>query len=96
MFAGFEPTISGWISYAQAHGKNVTDAQAAFADYQAKVTAAQGLTTAGQSASLLALTPQGYPGNCAVILQARTDVSNAHNDLLAARSDLAQIISDLS
>jgi hypothetical protein len=91
-----EPAISGWIQYAQAHGKNVSDAQAAFADYQAKVTAAQSLTTAGQSATLLALTPQGYPGNASVILQARTNLANARNDLYAARGDLAKIIHDLS
>ena len=64
---GSSPTISGWIQYAQATARTSSDAQAAFADYQAKVTAAQGLTTAGQSATLLAQTPQGYPGNASVI-----------------------------
>jgi len=94
VLAGLEPTISGWIAYAQAHGVDVSGAESAFSDYQAKVTTAQGLTT-GQSATLLAQTPAGCPGNRSVFLQARTNLSNAHQDLHAARNDMAQIITDL-
>jgi len=96
-FAALEPTIAGWIQYAQGHGnKNVADAQAAFADYQAKVTAAGSLATASQSATLLAQNAAGYPGDESVFLQARTNLSNAHNDLYTARADLAKIITDLA
>jgi hypothetical protein len=96
VLAGLEPTISGRISYTQSHGKGFGDAQVDFADYQAKVTAAQSLVTTGQSATLLAQTPAGCPGNASVFLEARTNLTNAHLDLHAARDDLAKIINDLS
>ena len=41
-------------------------------------------------------TPQGYPGNWQVFLTARTDLTNARNDLRAAYADGKQIRSDLS
>ena len=94
VLAGLEPAISGWISSAQAHGTDVSGAQAAFADYQAKVTAAQGLTS-GQSATLLAQVPGGYPGNKSVFLQVRANLANAHADLHAAAADLGEIVGDL-
>lgn len=93
--AALETRISGGIHNAQERGQNVSGAQSAFADYQAQVTAAQSLTSS-QSATLLAQTPQGYPGNATVLRQARTNLSNARNDLHAARADLAQIVQDLT
>jgi fructose-specific component phosphotransferase system IIB-like protein len=95
LLAGLESTISTHIQSSKANPTKLSDAQSAFADYQAKVTAVQSLTSS-QSATLLAQTPQGAPGNRSVFLQARNNLANEYNDLHVARSDLAGIISDLS
>ncbi len=94
VFVNLEPQIATAIANAQSAGKDVTAAQAAFADLKSQVTSAQGDTT-GQSASLLAQTPQGYPGNWPVFLGARTNATNAHSDLRAAYADLQKIKTDL-
>ena len=94
VLAGLEPAIAQAIQNAQARGKDVTGAQAAFADLQSKVTAAQGATT-GQSSTVLAQTPSGYPGTWSVFLTARTHLTNAHDDLHAAYLDARQIRTDL-
>jgi len=93
--AGLETRISGGIDNARRLGRDVSGAQSAFADYQTQVSAAAALTSS-QSAALLALAPRGYPGDATTLVQARTNVSNARNDLHAARSDLSQIIQDLT
>jgi hypothetical protein len=94
VFVNLEPQVASAISSAQAHGKNVTAAQAAFDDLKSQVTAAQGDTN-GQSALVLAQTPPGFPGNWPVFLAARTNATNAHNDLHTAYGDVQQIRSDL-
>jgi len=91
VLSNLETVISGGIQYDAQHGTAVAGAEAAFADYQAKVTAAQGLTS-GQSAIVLAQSPPGYPGTKVVFVEARTNLTNAVHDLHAARQDLAQII----
>lgn len=93
--AGWETAIGNRIDAAKAKGKDVTDAEAAFADYQTQVGAVQPLL-ASQSATLLALTPAGYPGNAATSHQARTNLHTARTDLRAARADLLRIRTDLS
>ena len=50
---------------------------------------------AGQSATLVAQTPSGAPGNWSVFLTARTNATNARNDLRSAFADLLEIRSDL-
>ena len=94
VFVNLEPQIATAIANAQAAGKNVTAAQAAFNDLKNQVTSAQG-ETAGQSAQILAQTPSGYPGNWQVFLAARTNATNAHSDLHAAYADAQQIRTDL-
>ena len=94
-FANLEPQIQSAIQAAQAAGKDVSGAQSAFADLQTKVAAAQSASN-GVAAQVLAQTPQGYPGNWQVFLTARTDLTNARNDLRAAYADGKQIRSDLS
>jgi len=89
-----EPAIAQAIQNAQAHGKDVSGAQAAFTDLKNQVSAAQA-ATAGQAAQVLAQTPAGFPGNWPVFLSARTNLVNAHNDLHAAFTDAKQIRSDL-
>jgi hypothetical protein len=89
-----EPAIAQAIQNAQAQGKNVSGAQAAFTDLKNQVSAAQA-ATAGQASQVLAQTPAGFPGNWPVFLTARTDLVNAHTDLHAAYSDAKQIRADL-
>jgi hypothetical protein len=89
-----EPAINTAILNAQAHGKNVQAAEQAFTDLQNQVSSAQGQTN-GQSSQLLSQTPQGYPANWTVFLDARTNLTNARNDLRAAYTDARQIRTDL-
>jgi hypothetical protein len=93
--AGLEPQIQTAIQNAQAAGKDVSGAQSAFSDLQSKVTAAQS-ASGGVAAQVMAQTPQGYPGDWSVFLAARTDLTNARDDLQAAYADGKQIRSDLS
>ena len=94
VLTNLEPKIATAIQNAQAAGKNVTAAQAAFDDFKAQVSSAQNETN-GLAAQLLAQTPQGYPGNWPVFLAARTHATNAHNDLRSAYTDAEHIRSDL-
>jgi hypothetical protein len=94
VFTNLEPKIATAIQNAQAAGKNVTAAQAAFNDLKSQVSTAQGATD-GQAAVVLAQTPQGFPGNWQVFTAARTNATNAHSDLHAAYTDFEQIRSDL-
>jgi hypothetical protein len=94
VFVNLEPQIATAIQNAQAAGKDVSAAQAAFTDLKNQVSTAQG-ETSGQAAVLLAQTPTGYPGNWQVFLTARTDATNAHTDLRAAYADAQRIRTDL-
>jgi hypothetical protein len=94
VFSDLEAVASHRIQSASAQGTEVSGAEAALSDYQTRVTAAQGLTS-GQSAALLAQTPQGYPGTRLVFGPARANVLGARNDLRAARNDLALIVHSL-
>jgi len=94
VFVNLEPQIATAIQNAQAAGKNVTAAQAAFTDLKNQVSAAQGATN-GQSALILAQTPTGFPGNWNVFLTARTNATNAHSDLRQAYTDAESIRTDL-
>ena len=89
-----EPAIQQAINQAQQQGKNVTAAQTAFDDFEAQLSAASS-SISGQSATVLAQTPQGAPGNWTVFLNTRTDATNARNDLHTARQDLDAIKRDL-
>ncbi|HXW33175.1 MAG TPA: hypothetical protein VEJ87_01260 [Acidimicrobiales bacterium] len=92
---GLESTISGAIARLQATAGNLNGAQDAYADFEARVSAAEGLTD-GQSASLLVLTPQGYPANASTLHGARANLQTVRQDLIAARADLNTIREDLS
>ncbi len=94
VFVNLEPQIATAIQNAQAAGKDVTAAQAAFTDLKSQVSTAQGETN-GESAQILAQTPTGYPGNWPVFLAARTNATNAHTDLHAAYADAEHIRTDL-
>ncbi len=62
VFVNLEPQIATAIQNAQAAGKDVTAAQAAFTDLKSQVSNAQAATN-GQSTQILAQTPTAYPGN---------------------------------
>jgi hypothetical protein len=94
VLVNLEPTIASAIQNAQAHGKDVSAAQAAFDDFKSQVTSAQGETN-GQAAQVLAQTPHGFPGNAAVFLAARTHAVNARGDLHSAYVDAQHIRTDL-
>ena len=94
VFVNLEPQIATAIQNAQAAGKDVTAAQAAFNDLKSQVSTAQGATN-GESAQILAQTPAGYPGNWQVFLAARTNAANARADLHAAYADAEHIRTDL-
>lgn len=94
VFSNLEPTITGAIATAKAQGRDVTAAQGAFNDLESQLTAAQSETN-GLSATVLAQTPAGAPGNWQVFLDARTAATNARNDLRATYADLNQVVHDL-
>jgi hypothetical protein len=64
--------------------------QAALADLQKQVAAAQA-SVSGVSATVLAQTPSGYPGNKSVFTSALASVQSAIKDLKQARSDVETI-----
>jgi hypothetical protein len=94
VFTNLEPQIATAIQNAQTSGKDVTAAQAAFADLKSQVSTAQGLTGT-QASVVVAQTPAGFPGNWQVFLVARTDATNARTDLHAAYADAERIRTDL-
>lgn len=91
---GAEPALLLAIQVAQHAGKDVSGAQAAYADLTAKVTAAQGLLRP-VPASVLALTPAGWPGDVTTVQADRQSVVTAGADLAAAAHDVSEISSDL-
>lgn len=94
VLVNLEPQIATAISNAQAAGKDVTAAQAAFNDLKSQVSTAQSATN-GESAQILAQTPTGFPANWQVFLAGRTDATNARVDLHAAYADAQRIRTDL-
>jgi hypothetical protein len=94
VFVSLEPTIASAIQRAQARGKDVTAAQAAFDDLKSQLGAAQRETT-GQAAQILAQTPHGFPGSTPVFWAARTHAVNARRDLATAYADAQHIRTDL-
>ena len=95
LLSSLEPTINSAIEKAQTNGANVSGSEVAFKELKTLVAAAQD-ETSGLSAQLLAQTPAGSPGNWQVFLQARTNLTTAHNDLHSAYADALQVKADLS
>jgi|HubBroStandDraft_1064217.scaffolds.fasta_scaffold22855_3 hypothetical protein len=95
VLAGLEPIAAGAIERAKGRGTDVSGAQAAYAEFEANVAAAESLTT-GQSATILGQTPADYPASRTVFLPARANLTDAVRHLRAGRDDLARIIQDLT
>lgn len=91
----WEPGIQATISYQAAHAKDVAKAQQALDDLKIQLTDALAALN-GVSATVLAQTPAGYPGNQAVFVSARNSCTTAFGDLGHARADLGTILSVLS
>jgi hypothetical protein len=91
---GIEPQLQAAIAAAQAQGKNVAAAQAAFADLQSKVTAAS-QDSAGISATVLAFTPASYPACWSTFVSERGDLKSGDQALHAADRDAHAIVTDL-
>jgi hypothetical protein len=87
----WEPGIQAAITYAAGHGRDVASAQQAFADLKAQLSDALA-TLQGVSATVLAQTPAGSPGNHAVFVEARNKCETVSGELSAVRQDLATIL----
>lgn len=70
---------------------NPPDAVAAYNDLVHQVANATGTTGDARIPAVLAVTPQGYPGDGGPLTSARTALDQAHTDLTAAKGDLATI-----
>lgn len=82
------------ISEAQTAGKDVSSLQAAYTDFQAKVTDAQ--TQANNAINTVApLQPQDYPANKTTLQSARKMLQTARLDLKTAHQDAQTIIQEL-
>jgi len=92
--ADVEAKIQKAIDKAKAHGKDTASAQAALDDMKTKVDAAASAVS-GVPASVLPLTPAGYPGNRSTLEAARTSLQTARADLVAARTDARNAIEAL-
>lgn len=75
-----------------ANAGNPPDAVAAYNDLVTQVANATKATGAANIPAVLAVTPQGYPGDGAPLSAARSSLGTAHTDLVAARGDLRTII----
>lgn len=88
------PKLDAAIAQARANGKDVTKAQADDDAFKAAVTAAAA-DLDGQSATLLAQVPHGYPANHQTFLDARAKIADARAKLAEARADAHDVVADL-
>ncbi len=89
-----EPEIQAAINAASANGKNVAQAQSAFADFQTQVSSAQSASN-GMDQTLLAQTPAGSPGNWNIFVSSKNSLESARGELHQARNDLTTIVKSL-
>jgi chromosome segregation ATPase len=83
--------LQALITTSGATGDNLTGMQNSLADMRAKVKDAKDLYQSIE-AEILALTPQGYPGNRTTLMDAREKLKTGAKDLRAARDDAKEII----
>ncbi len=74
------------IQEAQTSGKDVTVLKTTLTDMNSQITNAKTAYTAATT-EVLPLTPEGYPGNRATLLDARTKVKTGDSDLKTALKD---------
>jgi hypothetical protein len=88
------PKLDAAIAQAKANGKDVAKAQADDDAFKAAVAAAAA-DLDGQSATLLAQVPHGYPANHQTFLDARAKIADARAKLAEARTDAHNVVDDL-
>ncbi len=101
--AGVEQFVSSLeprIQQALGACTGCAGAEQVFGELQSKLTAAEQLTNSGVngqsvSSAVLAVTPQGYPGNRSILIEAHTAVVQVRGDLGAIRGYLHSLVSDL-
>src|ERR1700722_3328329 len=79
---GAESRIDSDLNLAGKAGKNVAHAEQAFGSLETEITAAQ-KAVSGVSATVMAQTPAGSPGNRSVFVRARASCETAYTDLHA-------------
>lgn len=88
------PAIQKLMAPANNQGSPVPAAvKTAYTDFQRELNAATS-ATGGVSSSLLALLPESYPSNQAVLTSARSDLANVRHDLGLAVTDLNTIVTN--
>ena len=82
------------INEAKLSGKDVTELNVLMSDLNSKIAEAK---TLSQSVidEVLPLTPQEYPGNKTIILDARSKIKTGKEDIRLAREDALKIIKQL-
>lgn len=90
-----EPRISARIAAAAKHGKDVSGAEQAFSDFQARLSGAGQVLSGVSTTQLLAQTPADYPGDKGMLQAGRATAKEVGADLKAARADLQTIRQDL-
>lgn len=88
---GIAAKLQARITDAASNGQDVTALEAAYTDMQTKINNAKTLIGSMQ-ASVLALTPEGYPTNKTTLEAARKTLQTIHTDLQQARKDIQIII----
>lgn len=93
-FAALSTKLQAKITQAKTAGNDVTALETAYAAMQAKIINAK---TQAQNVNTLvvALTPEGYPGNKTTLEQARALLKTGGQDLRVARKDAETIIKGL-
>jgi hypothetical protein len=89
-----EPKLDDAIAKAKAAGKDTAAAEAANATVKADVAAAAA-DVEGLSATLVALTPHGYPANEQAMVDARAKLTDARAKLADARTAAHQVVDAL-
>jgi hypothetical protein len=90
-FATLIPELQALINNASVSATDKAQAQTDLTDLTSKVNASQ-TSISGVSASVINLTPAGWPGNQVDLKSARQNIKIAHSDLDGAAADANKII----
>jgi hypothetical protein len=85
------PELQSLINASSVSATVKAQAQADLNDLTSKVSASH-TSISGVTASVINLTPAGWPGNQVVLVSARSNISTARTDLAGARADVSHIL----
>ena len=91
---GVAERLQAGIDRAEAAGRDVDEAEAALRDMRQHLTTGRNRARAAGDKAM-ALNHEGFPGNRAVLVEAREDLAEAREDLAAARRDAAKVVAAL-